>query len=95
MAKKFFALILILFSLSFSSAARAAETTPDPVHAYSDVITYEEADEIYRNWQSGHYADEYFYQLRDVSGNYDRHTIAGSQWFAIVPENWFRYYYFQ
>ena len=94
MAKKFFALILILFSLSLSNAARAADTPPDPVHAYSDVITYEEADEIYRNWQSGHYADEYFYQLRDVSGNYDRHTIAGSQWFAIVPENWFRYYYY-
>ena len=29
-----------------------------------------------------------YYQLRDVSGLRDGHTIAGSQWFATVTEGW-------
>ncbi|MDR2137670.1 MAG: hypothetical protein LBO68_05205 [Synergistaceae bacterium] len=29
-----------------------------------------------------------YYQLRDVSGERDGHTIAGSQWFATVLEGW-------
>ena len=94
MKKKILMLILFLLCLHSGAAYAAALNLPDPVHAYSDIMTYDDADEFYRLLQSDHYDDRYFYQLRDVSGVYDRHTIAGSQWFAVVPENWFRYYYY-
>lgn len=32
---------------------------------------------------------DYQYQLRDVSGPRDGHTIAGAQWFSTSFENWF------
>jgi len=35
------------------------------------------------------YPSNYHYQLRDVSGSKDGHTIAGAQWFATSFENWF------
>lgn len=35
------------------------------------------------------YPSNYHYQLRDVSGSRDGHTIAGAQWFATSFENWF------
>ncbi len=39
------------------------------------------------------YPSNYHYQLRDVSGSRDGHTIAGAQWFATSFENWFWRYY--
>ena len=39
------------------------------------------------------YPSNYHYQLRDVSGSRDGHTIAGAQWFATSIENWFWSYY--
>ena len=35
------------------------------------------------------YPSDYHYQLRDVSGVRDGHTIEGAQWFATSFENWF------
>lgn len=39
------------------------------------------------------YIANYHYQLRDVSGVPDGHTIEGAQWFATSFENWFWNYF--
>ncbi len=36
----------------------------------------------------GTWLSDYCYQLRDVSGPKDGHTISGAQWFTTVFENW-------
>ncbi|MBR1417510.1 MAG: hypothetical protein IJ576_00935 [Synergistaceae bacterium] len=95
--KKFLMLLLFLLCLN-SGAAYAAISANDAVHLYSDTLINEDDDVYYRNWHEqsigpNYFDNGYFYQLRDVSGVYDRHTIAGSQWFAVTYENWYKLRY--
>lgn len=60
----------------------------DPVHLYPPPGF--DPTQYYYDWYDYYdYHDRFLYQLRDVSGERDGHTIAGAQWFATVYENWF------
>lgn len=81
---------LVLFALAVvvSSCGAAQGAATDPIHDYP-TFTDPNADYYYT---FGDYTTSpdfgYNYQLRDVSGANDGHTIAGGQWFATVYENY-------
>ncbi|MBR1671615.1 MAG: hypothetical protein IJ702_01675, partial [Fretibacterium sp.] len=76
---------LVLAVCWAAGAALGAQPIPlDPEYIIGDT------DDV--SYGSGNYG--FYYQLRDVSGERDRHTIAGAQWFATTYENylWHRIY---
>ena len=58
----------------------------DPVHDFPDFYKIPEDYDGYY-YYFNRYDYNFNYQLRDVSGVRDGHTIAGAQWFATVYEN--------
>ena len=77
--------LVLLAALAAGGAAWGA--VADPIHDYPSFNDYADADRYYT---FGDHTTEYgyHYQLRDVSGARDGHTVAGAQWFATSYENY-------
>lgn len=81
--KKLTLLLSCVLALLTIPAWGATTIIDDPIHAFPDFYLHD--DEYYYTF--GRYDYNFNYQLRDVSGERDGHTIAGAQWFATIYEN--------